>query len=400
MAETIIKPVKRLSEYATDHPIHGRNDSYKTEQYCDPTYYDKKNKSLDLGFQSLKNITQHENHFSSLKILYLASNALHDLPNELPNLEILHVPDNELTKIPFYDKLKELYIMNNKILDLQNYNESNLKILDCSGNDGMSIDIYLPKLTYLFANNIGLRNLKGNFPRIKILAVGDNKLESIYPIDTLVELSVDKNRLTSIPSMSNLVRLFADNNKITKLGTFPNLKIANLQFNKLEECYIDTIEKLIINNNPLIKIGFADNLEELDASYTKLKTMAEYPKIKKIIVYQSRLNRIPVTRHIQELHVDFRVYRNLYDTMHRSFATINFQINQSKLDECIKKLPLLDEQKDLVRSIIMSLHFDKHQKEIENLVKMIIDADQQESLCKLFMNIYYQIIQIHVLIKN
>jgi len=400
MSGTVIKPVKYLSEYATEHPIHGRNDSYKTEQYCDPTYYDEKKKSLDLGFQSLKNINQHENYFSSLRILYLASNALKELPQNLPNLEILHVSDNLLTRVPLYEKLEELYLMNNKVVDLSNYAKSNLKILDCSGNNEFNIDLDLPKLKYLFANNIGLRKMKGDYPNIKILAVGDNKLESIYPIDTLVELSVDHNRLVAIPSMANLLRLFANNNKMTKLGSFPKLKIAHLHFNNLETFYVDSIQKLTINNNPLVKIGFANHLEELDASYTKLKTIPEFPQMKKLIVYQTRLNHIPKMKYVKELHVDFAVYRSIYETLHRSFGSVNFQINQDKLDECVKKLPLRDDQKDLVRTIIMSLHFDKHQREIENLVKMIIDEDQQESLCRLFMNIYYQIIQIHIIMKT
>lgn len=393
-----MEKIKLVKHFTEKQRLMAKNDSYHTEEYRDPTYYDKEKKSLDLGFQKIKAISSinKKNHFTNLKILFIASNALTDLPENLDQLEILHCQDNFIQEVPYYPSLKELYAMNNKIPSLNYDDHINLRTLDISGNIDFDLGLSLPNVKQLIANKINLRKMNGNFPNLKVLAIGENKLEKIYPIDSLVELTINHNRLVIIPSFVNLKILIANNNNISKIDILEKLEIAYLNDNQIYHINFPMIKKLIIHHNPLTKIGDSSQLIELDASYTLL-TRLPNSNFDSLIIYQSKIKSLPLNSFffdsLKELHIDYHLYRDCYDFGVKYFKNIELQINRKKMNKCLSKLDLNDKQKDLIKSIIYSLNFNNYLNEIHSITNVREFQNTLES-------IYHKSLQVYITFKS
>ncbi|CAH2265400.1 uncharacterized protein LOC120634355 [Pararge aegeria] len=104
--------------------------------------HDHEDISLDLSSQDLISVPEINNEF--LSVLYLQSNNLTYLPedifNSLPNLKWFDLRDNKLTDIPktvkYHRSLTHILLQNNKITTLPNEigTVTSLKVLQLSGN--------------------------------------------------------------------------------------------------------------------------------------------------------------------------------------------------------------------------------------------------------------------------
>lgn len=368
--------------------VRPRSDRYPDsddDNYTDTTYFDKNEKYLDIGYQRLKiiNIKLYP-ELSTTKSLFINNNNLTVLPDPkyMPHLTTLDCANNKLKRIPFYPNLTMLVINNNKIEDIKQYEQSQIKYLDCSFNNNINLDIYLPNCRKLYITdcNIELIDLK-LFPILKILDCENNKIKKLSPCNTLVELGIQNNLLTAISKYPNLVRLFADNNKI---------------------CSIDyTFEKLLsmaVSDNYITYIKSQPVLEKLSAKYNCISILSPMPKADTIDVTCNQITKYTINNFIEhaylyfnpitdleinfdtikELKIGFFCYKHICNRYSKKFELCDINTSIEKLEQMLTKMENIFNQKmrDLIKRKISKIKFIEKDIHLLNLTALLY--------CKLF----------------
>jgi len=161
-------------------------------------------------------------NLKTLKFLSIHSTLIRKMTTQLAtltNLEIISIFNCSLTHLPDINnlhKLKSLYLPDNNLIEIDEFQGFNLELLDLSGNNLTEIPILKNKedLIVLSLNKNPLKNAEPIilYPNLKYLYLAYATLTSIPPaIDKLQELEyllLFDNQLTDLPaSILNLPKL-------------------------------------------------------------------------------------------------------------------------------------------------------------------------------------------------
>lgn len=378
------------------------DDPYITENpelsnhFVDPVYFDKKNKSFDIGFQRIRffDVTKYLKKypdFVNLQILYIDHNNLSLLPepSHIPNLSYLNCSFNNLKTIPYYPELKFINFANNKVIDLSNYHNSVLEYIDCGFNPGFMLNFILPKCIHLYANNIDLTAINFElYPELKFVDCSHNFLTSIMISKSIVELNIQYNQIEVIPCYPNLINLDASFNKIQILETFPKLVNADLNNNILTLIKTQPVlTKLIANNNNIKKIEVLPMLELGDFSHNNLSQFILSPSMNFLslqfnsihnILITKKINNIPLSVtdfKLKEIEMDPDVYNLIYEYFLPNIKSVQVQINTLKLRQLVKKI------KNMNNSILSFIYYS---------IKKVKPRKSRIMIFKICMEIYYK----------
>ena len=142
---------------------------------------------------------------------------------------VIDTNSKNITQIPIYPNLKELYCSNNQITKIPPM--PLLKVLYCQ--DNKITQIYtMPHLQNLYCFRNKLNQIK-SFPLLKELSCGDNKLTKIPSMPLLEILSCWNNNLATLPIMPNLKDLWCWDNKLTQIPIMPRLQTLYCKNNRL-----------------------------------------------------------------------------------------------------------------------------------------------------------------------
>jgi single stranded DNA-binding protein len=237
-------------------------------------------------------------NLTNLKVLHLYDNELTKLPESignLTNLTTLCLECNLLTKLPEsignLINLTELNLSKNQLTALPESigNLINLTTLRLGGNGG-------------YYNGVKMQNQLTELP------------ESIGNLTNLTWLDLRNNQLTELPesigNLTNLKKLYLNENQLTELpesiGNLTNLKVLDLnnnQLTKLPESIgnLTNLTELYLNNNQLTElpesIGNLTNLTELhlyDNELTKLpESIGNLTNLTKLRLDREKLTKLP-----------------------------------------------------------------------------------------------------------
>lgn len=242
---------------------------------------------IDLQDNYLRSLPDGLTTLRNVKNLYLGSNQLSTLPNEIANfhsLEVLSLHHNRLKTLP--DTL---------------YTLSNLKELDLSYNPTLPINQVLPMFSILpnfqviYLAGCNLKSVPATLPdchRLSYVNLSDNQLttipDQIFMLSELTELTLTKNKIKSLPSeiqsASKLQVLVVSQNELTEvpaaINTLPSLIYLDLSKNKLKRLPEDffnskTLKEVNLLGNEInvipSSIGDATELEVLNLEFNKLR---------------------------------------------------------------------------------------------------------------------------------
>lgn len=320
-----------------------RARSYKypdpNSDYVNTLYFDQVHMYLDMGFLRLKLVnSKYLTKMFDIQTLFIDHNCLTTLPDPiyLPNLTSLNCSHNKLEFIPFYPELTIMICCFNRIKNLELYNNSKLKFLDCSHNTDLKLNIYLPNLSSLYVTDCELRELHLDLvPKIKLLDCENNLLIKLDHGSLLTELNICNNQITGLPTFPNLIRLNADYNNLSLIETYVELEYLSVSHNKIRS--IMSQPKLIqlhSKNNLISKLGSVPNLKIVDLSYNKLDSVEfggsnlmahahlHFNPLKYVSLNFSNLN---------ELQIDFATYKNIYTNYSTEFKLMEIHCSMEKL---------------------------------------------------------------------
>lgn len=357
------------TDICTDAPlIRARSHKYPddTDIYTDTTYFDKQEKSLDIGFQLLKRINlKSYPELSNIKSLYIDHNNLTNLPNaeDMPNLTVLDCSYNKLKKIPFYPNLILLITHNNEIKNIDEYNNSKLKYIDCSFNLNIELNINLHKCTNLYITDSHLTYLDLDlFPKIKILDCENNKLNKLGSSRTLIELGVQNNLLSNLSKYPNLVRLFADNNNLCEINyTFDKMVLLSVNYNRISQIKSQpALEKLYAKYNKITNIGIMPMAETIDITYNNITEYILCNKIEHAYLHFNPITSLKIEfQKIKELQISFNTYFHIHRYYKNEFKLTDIRISGEKLDQILTKMDNIFNPKliILIKQKIMKIQF-------------------------------------------
>jgi Leucine-rich repeat (LRR) protein len=251
---------------------------------------------LDMSFNSLTTVVSGPfRQLKNLRELNLANNSLVSLPDEigqLASLEVLSVESNLLKKLPELGSLKSLTTLiayDNKLQAAPRNLPASLETIDLSRNDLTSLSgsnvCCIPSLKTLDLSSNRLVELpRFRAHRLEELAVADNRLESLSPLEDLPELRVldaSRNALRALPfsigALSQLSEVHLRNNYLEalppSLGMCQHLRMLDVSDNKLESVpeelgLIPSLTHLKLRHNSLnwvpAKLSHLPHLQELD----------------------------------------------------------------------------------------------------------------------------------------
>lgn len=252
---------------------------------------------LDLSFNSISYLPGGNGwrNFKSLRDLHLSNNSIIALPDEmglLSSLESLHVEGNVLKKLPDLGGLRQLRTLiayDNKIQVAPRNLPQSLEVIDLSRNDltslsGSNVCIISSLVTLDLSSNRLTELPRFRSPNLEELAVADNRLESLSPLEDLPQLRVldaSRNALRLLPysigALSQLTEVHLRNNSLEtlppSLGMCQNLRMLDVSDNKLETIpeeigLIPSLTNLKFRHNSLTWVPAAlsqlPHLQELD----------------------------------------------------------------------------------------------------------------------------------------
>jgi Leucine-rich repeat (LRR) protein len=231
----------------------------------------------------------------SLRELNLSNNSLVSLPDEicqLTNLEVLSVESNLLKKLPELGAMRSLTTLvayDNKIQVAPRNLPASLETIDLSRNDltslsGSNVCSIAALKTLDLSSNRLVELPRFRSPRLEELAVADNRLESLSPLEDLPELRVldaSRNALRALPfsigALSQLCEVHLRNNHLESLppslGMCQHLRMLDVSDNKLESVpeelgLIPALTHLKLRHNSLnwvpATLSHLPHLQELD----------------------------------------------------------------------------------------------------------------------------------------
>ncbi|KAL5106944.1 Leucine-rich repeat-containing protein 40 [Taenia crassiceps] len=202
---------------------------------------------------------------TALVLLDLAHNRLTALPNDMSNLmalEKLDVSDNQLSQLPSHlpPALTSLNLSKNRLIRFpQGWIQSCLVLREFNASDndledvGLTEEPKLPTLTILtlHKNHLSAIPLLRAFPRLKDVALGDNRitsfnLEHLQGLLELATLELSRNRISVVPDgipkvLPALTRLDLSSNEIKSIPT--------------ELGFMESLNVLALNANPIRSLG-------------------------------------------------------------------------------------------------------------------------------------------------
>ena len=251
---------------------------------------------LDLSFNQLTSVPVGDfRQLRALRELNLSNNSLVTLPDaivQLAALETLHLEGNLLKRLPELGPLRHLSTLvayDNKLQSAPRNLPASLETVDLSRNDLTSLSgsnvCALPALRTLDLSSNSLQELpRFRSPRLEELAVADNRLESLSPLEDLPELRVldaSRNALRALPfsigALARLTEVHLRNNHLEalppSLGMCQQLRMLDVSDNKLESVpeelgLIPALTHLKLRHNSLTwvsaKLAHLPHLQELD----------------------------------------------------------------------------------------------------------------------------------------
>lgn len=264
----ILNKFKNLSRLNINSTFRGKLDSF-------PTLPSLRNLDISMNEISISNSTEVFNklkgcvNVSTLSVSNNTLTNLYALVNEgassiiFPNLEVLHLEGNGINIIAgvgVYQKLKELYLANNQVKDLEPvFRLTNLEVLSTEYNTIQKIEgiEQLKKLRYLNLTGCGIRTGFSSLAllnKLTDLNVAGNNISNIKPftsIKTLTYLNLTDNKikdLSGIENLENLEQLYMTGNPIQDITPLMKLKkLKSLYLNKLKEADLKKLQKALPN---------------------------------------------------------------------------------------------------------------------------------------------------------
>lgn len=214
---------------------------------------------LNIGYSKIKDVNLLDQLSGTLKGVYLNENQIEDISclTSLQQLEYFHASNNQISKIPDINtlkNLKEIGINNNRINSFAGLSHlKNLKKLEASHNQVENID--------------QLGNLSG----IEELYLGNNLISD----------------LSCLARLTNLLNLDISNNKVELLSPLNNLKkLSSLNCNHnmiqdLDDVKLSSQVKFLYLNNCGIKnLDFLNNQTHLSTLYLNDNHISEFSSFK------------------------------------------------------------------------------------------------------------------------
>lgn len=179
--------------------------------------HNKRMLKLDLSFNQLRSISEFpSSNFPVLEELYLIGNKIKNMdPIAIPSLKLLELGDNRIRVMENLDhlpSLESLWLGRNKLEQIQNLESLvKLKSLSLQSNRITSISgiDHLHKLEELYLSHNGITVMDGieNLGNLKVLDLADNRIEHLQHLDKLTKLSdlwMNGNRLSNIAELEQL----------------------------------------------------------------------------------------------------------------------------------------------------------------------------------------------------
>ncbi len=162
------------------------------------------------------------------QIIYLDCancNQIESLPDYLPNLRILSIYNTNITAVPTYDTLEDLYCFGTPISELP----------------------HLPRLKKLLAQGSQLRALPADAFDLEMININETNVDTLpTTLISLKWLSAKRTKITEIPSQ--LISLEWLNIKDSKVGELP-AALPSLQY---LNCGLTTIKQINISGYKML----------------------------------------------------------------------------------------------------------------------------------------------------
>lgn len=303
----------------------------KKGEYVDSTKYNKKDQTLDIGYQLLREVPA-KYDYSMISTLFVDYNKITSLP-EMPRLIKLSCKGNCLIDLPYFPSIRHCNVANNMIKRLPpQYTSSKLEWLDISGN-GFKLNVTLPRCTnlYITDNNLQTINL-GYVPHIKYLDLSNNVLRTLSDCSTLLELHAKNNKLDTIGRYDSVQHLDVSNNRLTVLHDYPSLVTLNVEGNNLTEINQPTIDSLIAKGNKLTKYHCPRRLEYLDLSNNMVQDITLSSRVVSAYIDNNPLKQI--SGHydsLQEISLEYSTYRIIYESIKNKIVNVDSLMVKSRL---------------------------------------------------------------------
>lgn len=392
--------------------MRARSHQYlESDNYTDTTFHDKEKSSLDVAYQNFKQFnTAQYPMLSTITILYIDHNKLTSLPF-LPNLRELTCSVNCLKAIPFYPNLTFLSMSHNNIVNCNQYHDSQLRYFDCSYNPGFNLDFRLPHCTQLYINNNELISLDMTLvPSLVLLDASFNKLTELRKgSENLTEIDIKNNNISGLPIWPKLEHLAADYNQLSNLQTYPLLTNLDITHNILTQISDQPNLKRINASNNLIKhLGNMPKVKFMDFSYNNLDNITIPQYADHISIQFNQITKLDLgnANYIKNLQIDFRCYKQVYDTYYNKFQSVSIHPDSNKLETLLKKLSNTFKE-DLINYIfqkfsksefhlraemLIDLSLILYKIHFSNNVGSISDTEEYKYLLNTMTKLYYRTI--------
>ncbi len=244
------------------------------------------------------------------------------------SIKIIYLNINKLTNLNYLDQftdLEEIYLQNNKLKNLPSFVISNLRKLDISNNNLISLKgiLHLKNLIYLNTENNYINNLNmQEFIELQELAEFNISGNNIYNLKECISLKNMK-KIFNLDLSGNEVCNFNDF-RITMIFYMPRLKILNR--NTIDKNELATAKDYFegrITNELLESIIGSDNslnVKELDLSNNKLKDFDNifnsnnFPNLKKLDLSRNIFSNFRIFGYMQNLE-ELYLNSNLFERM-------------------------------------------------------------------------------------
>ena len=286
---------------------------------------------IGLTDQDMQDLMPDLEALPNLEMLVLENNRLTRLPETIGRLQSLHglgLTNNQLTELPSQigalTNLMVLQVNKNRLTELpKEIGElANLLLLEAGNNKISRLPEEIVRLTNLeelgLTNNqlIELPETIGQLTSLKSLQISNNQIaalpDGIQSLNNLLVLSADHNQLTRLPEgikhLTNLTTLELGNNSLQELsgniGKLVNLEELGLSYNQIPELpteigQLKKLNTLGLDYNKITRlpetIGQLSNLEKLGLNNNQLTELTpQIGKLNKLTLLKLANNNLRV----------------------------------------------------------------------------------------------------------